>query len=317
MSSFNREDRYIVIKRSDVETFWRDDVREQFMSALERLNEHHVRIPQRRYLVIESDWPEYGPVWQMIEQRMTGSAPVVERQPVGQIRNDIERANCLWFGTLPPHGTNLYTVAPELAELQATLAKQAAENEAVKYNLDKTDKLYLAAVVEIERLKGGQGEPVAWIKEHWSGKSADFHYKTLVDVVFKDDWKPLYTSQPAPVSAEYRLHMGEALKVFEALKSEQTGRTVLNEHLGPMGATEVETWDTHIGVTLEMQQAMGGCTLVVRPASVSVVMSDEQILEAMREHIYAADGGYVFDTAKDDVIAAGRALLDKVKELNK
>lgn len=71
---FQREDRYIVIKRSDVDTFWRDDVREQFMSALERLNEHHVRTPQRQFLVIESDWPEYEPAWQMIEQRVNGVA---------------------------------------------------------------------------------------------------------------------------------------------------------------------------------------------------------------------------------------------------
>ena len=71
---FQREDRYIVIKRSDIETFWRDDVREQFMAALQRLNEHHVRIPQRQYLVIESDWPEYEPAWHMIERRVNGVA---------------------------------------------------------------------------------------------------------------------------------------------------------------------------------------------------------------------------------------------------
>lgn len=45
------------------------------------------------------------------------------------------------------------------------------------------------------------------------------------------------------------------------------------------------------------------------PAPVAVTLSDDQILDAMREHIYAADGGYVFDTAKPDVIAAGRALI--------
>ena len=45
-----------------------------------------------------------------------------------------------------------------------------------------------------------QGEPVAWIKEHWSGKHADFHYKSLDDVVFKEDWKPLYAEQLAPVA---------------------------------------------------------------------------------------------------------------------
>lgn len=72
MAEFKREERYIVIKYSDVETFWRDDVREQFMSALKRLNEHDVRTPQRKYLVIESDWPEFEPAYGMIEARMTG-----------------------------------------------------------------------------------------------------------------------------------------------------------------------------------------------------------------------------------------------------
>jgi hypothetical protein len=69
---FQREARYIVIKRSDVNNFWRDDVREQFLAALQRLNEHHVRIPQRQYLVIESDWPEYESAWYMIERRVNG-----------------------------------------------------------------------------------------------------------------------------------------------------------------------------------------------------------------------------------------------------
>lgn len=75
---FNREDRYIVIKRSDVEAFWRDDVREQFMAALERLNEHDVRTPQRKYLVIESDWPEFEPTWAAIERRVTGQPALVD-----------------------------------------------------------------------------------------------------------------------------------------------------------------------------------------------------------------------------------------------
>lgn len=46
-----------------------------------------------------------------------------------------------------------------------------------------------------------------------------------------------------------------------------------------------------------------------QPAPVAVVMTDDQILDAMREHITSADGGYVFDTAPQDVVAAGRALL--------
>lgn len=44
-------------------------------------------------------------------------------------------------------------------------------------------------------------------------------------------------------------------------------------------------------------------------APVAAALTDEQILEAMRPAIYAADGGYVFDTAPEHVIAAGRAIL--------
>lgn len=59
---------------------------------------------------------------------------------------------------------------------------------------------------------------------------------------------------------------------------------------------------------------------VAAPQSpVAVVLTDEQILEVMRPAIYRADGGYVFDTAKEDVIEAGRALiacLDATAALN-
>lgn len=41
----------------------------------------------------------------------------------------------------------------------------------------------------------------------------------------------------------------------------------------------------------------------------AIALTDAQILEVMRPEIYAADGGYVFDTAKENVVAAGRALI--------
>jgi hypothetical protein len=44
-----------------------------------------------------------------------------------------------------------------------------------------------------------------------------------------------------------------------------------------------------------------------QPAPVAV--TDEQVLQAMRPSIYAADGGYIWDTAPQDVLAAGRAVL--------
>lgn len=38
-------------------------------------------------------------------------------------------------------------------------------------------------------------------------------------------------------------------------------------------------------------------------------LTDEQIIEAMRLDLYAADGGYVIDMAEEHVVKAGRALL--------
>lgn len=71
----------------------------------------------------------------------------------------------------------------------------------------------------------------------------------------------------------------------------------LREHCNQC-AEVVKTWPEW------KQNCLGGA-----PAPVAVTLSDDQILEAMRDHIYAADGGYVFDTEKRHVIAAGRALI--------
>jgi hypothetical protein len=72
MSNFQREDRYIVIKRSDLEKL-RGGQTEGLRQQLAKVSP---LIPKRECLVIESDWPEYGPAWQMIEQRMTGAATI-------------------------------------------------------------------------------------------------------------------------------------------------------------------------------------------------------------------------------------------------
>ena len=144
----------------------------------------------------------------------------------------------------------------------------------------------------------GEGEPFAWYTEDYlSDKSA-----TTYDLATMERWKakgwpvkPLYIEQPAPVAVEYKIHMGEALKVFDALKVERIARKVEQEDLGPMGATEVETWSTSIGVTLEMHTAMGGCTLIVRTATVAVVMPER---EAMRDIIAQAIGGDAYDCTR-------------------
>lgn len=66
---FQREDRYIVIKRSDlnkVPVNYRSALVDPMFSLLSHL-------PNRECLVIESDWPEFEPAWASIEARVSGS----------------------------------------------------------------------------------------------------------------------------------------------------------------------------------------------------------------------------------------------------
>lgn len=65
---FQREDRYIVIKRNDlkkVPVSYRSSLVDSMFSLLSHL-------PRRECVVVESDWPEYHLVWAMIEHRMAG-----------------------------------------------------------------------------------------------------------------------------------------------------------------------------------------------------------------------------------------------------
>ncbi|MCS3839433.1 hypothetical protein HNR03_004044 [Pseudomonas sp. JAI111] len=73
MSEFNREDRYIVIKHSDMEKA-PADLRKSFSVQCRKLYEAMLTngAPARSFVVVEADWPEYEPVWQMIERRVSG-----------------------------------------------------------------------------------------------------------------------------------------------------------------------------------------------------------------------------------------------------
>lgn len=63
-----REDRYIVLKRKDIEKALEDGRIDYFdLDALSWIKEE---LPSRKYVVVESDWPEYEQVWKMIEERV-------------------------------------------------------------------------------------------------------------------------------------------------------------------------------------------------------------------------------------------------------
>ena len=73
MKKFIREDRYFVAKRKDLEQLTETEAA-VFLAIAKRL--HQIRkargaMPNIEAVVVESDWPEYNPVWAAIEERVT------------------------------------------------------------------------------------------------------------------------------------------------------------------------------------------------------------------------------------------------------
>lgn len=70
MAEFKREDRYVVLKRKDLERL-PVLLQETLWGFLEQAE---FSLPKRQYVVVESDWPEYETVFKMIESRVNGKA---------------------------------------------------------------------------------------------------------------------------------------------------------------------------------------------------------------------------------------------------
>lgn len=88
MNAFAREERYIVIKRSHHSAEQLDQLGDaMFLSG----------IGQVRAVVVEADWPEYEPVWQMIEARVTGKPRPADSDVIGKL---VEAARHLCFNFL-------------------------------------------------------------------------------------------------------------------------------------------------------------------------------------------------------------------------
>lgn len=64
MSKFTLEDRYLVIKRSDLEKI-PDHLRHEILYAVQEAD-----LPKREYVVVEKDWPEYQPTIDAIAKRV-------------------------------------------------------------------------------------------------------------------------------------------------------------------------------------------------------------------------------------------------------
>ena len=76
-TEFNREERYIVFKLSDVERYLTDADRAYLAMMKNEIDAGRdcANKPPFKGLIVESDWPEYEPTWKAIEARVTGAQP--------------------------------------------------------------------------------------------------------------------------------------------------------------------------------------------------------------------------------------------------
>ena len=74
-NEFKREERYLVFKLSDVEAHFTFSERQQLarLAEIQRVGRSESGKLLLECVVVESDWPEYGPTWQAIETRVTGA----------------------------------------------------------------------------------------------------------------------------------------------------------------------------------------------------------------------------------------------------
>ena len=132
--SFVREDRYIVIKRTDLESALKLTTyytQQQIVRSLDEIA-HLVDLARKgrefRTLVVEHDWPEYEPTWKAIQNRVEGT----EQFPVSDSRQfTLEDEDIETFRKLVAHRkANLET---HIARLDVRLVPPTYRNLVVDY----------------------------------------------------------------------------------------------------------------------------------------------------------------------------------------
>ncbi|MFK0092939.1 hypothetical protein [Pseudomonas sp. NPDC090592] len=128
---FQREDRYVVVKRSDLALLSPvdSDLAHSYLEGVQSLMADW-NCPARECLVIESDWPEFAPAWASIEARVAGQpAPKHHPEPIAWMVG-----TAIWW------------------------TKEEAERDSAATGLPIVGLGPITGVASDQR----QGEPVAW-----------------------------------------------------------------------------------------------------------------------------------------------------------
>ena len=118
--AFEREERYIVIKRKYLSEQQERDLREGM-----RLR----GIGTVECVVVESDWPEYETVWKMIEDRVTGRSHPVEAEALEWEGPAIEWLRALGKQNPPETLWHAASILADRLEARARSGMLSAEKE--------------------------------------------------------------------------------------------------------------------------------------------------------------------------------------------
>lgn len=149
-ASFQREDRYVVLKRKHLANL-PNDVQYRLKPALDEAAQ---LMPAMECVVVESDWPEYPVVWRMIEARMTGASlqvgvPDALREAVEYL--DGNNLNRIASGSVLHRAMSDALAAAPAAQ---PAAEQSAPGEVAPEWEDKTHLVsVIKAVVGRERMR--------------------------------------------------------------------------------------------------------------------------------------------------------------------
>lgn len=85
-----REDRYLVIKRSDIKKHLTSEAQEELenISHAILIGRDSEEKPELNCVVVEHDWPEYETVWEMIENRVDNGT---SHRPPDNVLADLQR----------------------------------------------------------------------------------------------------------------------------------------------------------------------------------------------------------------------------------
>lgn len=212
MSEFKREIRYTVIKHNQLT--------ESQMQYLKNCI-FGEGIPTVEAVVIESDWPEFEPVWRMIEDRVSGApveggkseydalaAAMTANQTIDGVPRELLEVVARFVSSQAdafplinvPRGLRSEALDQVARELRALLDAPAKEQQWVSV------EAFNRVSSELEELKAtqSQGEPVAY---RWRVKGQGEWTASVCKVEFdaraNDDRfvaQALYAEQPAPVA---------------------------------------------------------------------------------------------------------------------